>query len=100
MRLLALGQLALGLLLGVALAQRDLPLDGADLADVLEQRLLVHLGPAERVVAEDHDVDEARLQGRPLLGALLGRVGLGGDLVAVLAAGEARLRLLPMTATR
>jgi hypothetical protein len=78
-RPLALGQVVGLLLGGVALAQLDLALEALDGLDVLEQRLLVHLGPAERVVAQDHDVVEAGLEGAPLLGALLGRVGLGGD---------------------
>ena len=45
-----------GLLLEAPLAQRDRPRDRLDLLDVGQDRVLVHLGPRERVVAEDHDV--------------------------------------------
>jgi hypothetical protein len=87
-RPLALGQVVGLLLGGVALAQLDLALEALDGLDVLEQRLLVHLGAAERVVAQDHDVVEAGLEGAPLLGALLGGVGLGGDVALALAAAD------------
>jgi hypothetical protein len=75
-------------LLRVAAAQGDRALDGLDLLDVGEDGLLVHLGAGERVEAEDHDVDLAALEELPLLGALLRRVGLGGDEALALAAAD------------
>jgi hypothetical protein len=87
-RPLALGQVVHALLGGVALAQLDLALEALDRVHVAQQRLLVHLGPPQRVVAEDHHVVETGLEGAPLLGALLGRVALGGDEALALAPAD------------
>jgi hypothetical protein len=87
-RLVALGQVVGLLLGGVALAQLDLALEALDGLDVVQQRLLVHLGARERVVAQDHHVVEAGLEGAPLRGALLGRVGLRGEQTLAFAAGD------------
>jgi hypothetical protein len=87
-RPVALGQVVGLLLGGVALAQLDLALEALDGLDVVQQRLLVHLGARERVVAQDHHVVEAGLEGAPLRGALLGCVGLRGEQALALAAGD------------
>jgi hypothetical protein len=72
----------------VAAAQVDRSADGLDGVDVFDDGVLAHLGAAERVVAEDHDVGLAGLESAPLLGALLGGVGLGGDEALALAAAD------------
>jgi hypothetical protein len=86
--LVALAELVGLLVLQVAAAQVDRSADGLDVVDVFDDGVLAHLGAAQRVEAEHHDVGLAGLESDPLGGALLGGVGLGGDEALALAAGD------------